>query len=187
MAVSDVRPAHDRRRIRSYHHDMPMWRCPHCGTPQAETARCWVCHRSTTACATCRHFRRSVAAQLGYCGLDPARLPLRGNEIRGCWSAATPIADEPDVTPSRPLPTAPAAPIVVPDRTPVRKLEFVEVGTGRPIGEARPARRRAASPDVVPVSTSASDATVPGRLTETARLQPGPDEPRGSLWSDGEV
>jgi hypothetical protein len=85
------------------------------------------------------------------------------------------------------MPTAPAAPIVVPDRTPVRKLEFVEVGTGRPIEEARPARRRAASPDVVPVATSASDATVPGRLTETARLQPGPDEPRWSLWSDGEV
>ena len=54
-----------------------MWRCPHCSTPQAETARCWVCHRSTTACATCRHFRRSVAAQLGYCGLDRKRRPLR--------------------------------------------------------------------------------------------------------------
>jgi hypothetical protein len=64
---------------------MPMWRCPHCGTPQAETARCWVCHRSSTACGTCRHFRRSVAAQLGYCGLDRHRLPLAGNEIRECW------------------------------------------------------------------------------------------------------
>ena len=32
----------------SYHRPMPMWRCPHCGTPQAEAARCWVCHRSTS-------------------------------------------------------------------------------------------------------------------------------------------
>ncbi len=45
---------------------MPMWRCPHCGTPQAETARCWVCRRSSTACGTCRNFRRAVAANLGY-------------------------------------------------------------------------------------------------------------------------
>ena len=37
---------------------MPVWRCPHCGTPQAESSRCWVCRRSTTSCATCRHFRR---------------------------------------------------------------------------------------------------------------------------------
>jgi len=64
---------------------MPMWRCPHCGTPQAETARCWVCRRSSTTCSTCRHFRSSIAAQLGYCGLDRRRLPLSGNELRGCW------------------------------------------------------------------------------------------------------
>ena len=74
---------------RSYHPRMPMWRCPHCGTPQAETARCWVCHRSSTACATCQNFRRSVAAQLGYCGLDRERRPLRGDEIRACWEAST--------------------------------------------------------------------------------------------------
>jgi hypothetical protein len=66
---------------------MPMWRCPHCGTPQAETARCWVCRRSSTSCATCRNYRRSVAAQLGYCGLDRTRQPLTGEEIRGCWEA----------------------------------------------------------------------------------------------------
>ena len=34
-----------------------MWRCPHCGAPQAETARCWVCRRSSTTCSTCRHFQ----------------------------------------------------------------------------------------------------------------------------------
>ena len=165
---------------------MPMWRCPHCGTPQAETARCWVCHRSTTACATCRHFRRSVAAQLGYCGLDRARLPLRGNEIRSCWEAAIPVQEEPDDAPSRPVPTTPAAPILVPDRTPVRKLEFVEVGTGRPIGERRPGRRRAGSPNAAPVA-AIPVASSGGSTAETTKLQPGPDEPRWSLWSDGEV
>ena len=73
--------------IRSYHLAMPLWRCPHCGTPQAETARCWVCRRSSTTCSTCKNFRRSVAAQLGYCGLDRRRLPLAGTELRGCWVA----------------------------------------------------------------------------------------------------
>ena len=66
---------------------MPMWRCPHCGTPQTETARCWVCRRSSTSCGTCRNYRRSVAGQLGYCGLDRRRQPLTGDEIRGCWEA----------------------------------------------------------------------------------------------------
>jgi hypothetical protein len=64
------------------------WRCPHCGTPQAETSRCWVCLRSSTSCGTCRHFRHSIAPSIGYCGLDPRRLPLAGDEIRGCWEVA---------------------------------------------------------------------------------------------------
>jgi hypothetical protein len=68
-----------------------MWRCPHCGTPQAETARCWVCRRSSTTCSTCRHFRRSLALNVGYCGLDRRRLPLTGAELRGCWAAAAPV------------------------------------------------------------------------------------------------
>jgi hypothetical protein len=67
---------------------MPMWRCPHCGTPQPEAARCWVCRRSSTTCSTCRHFRRSLAASVGFCGLDRRRLPLRGDEHRGCWDPA---------------------------------------------------------------------------------------------------
>jgi hypothetical protein len=29
-----------------------------------------------------------VAAGVGYCGLDPRRLPLTGRELRGCWTAA---------------------------------------------------------------------------------------------------
>jgi hypothetical protein len=62
-----------------------MWHCPHCGAPQAETARCWVCRRSSTTCSTCRHFRASLATDLNYCALDRRRRPLTGLELRGCW------------------------------------------------------------------------------------------------------
>jgi hypothetical protein len=64
---------------------MPSWRCPHCSTPQPEASRCWVCHRSSTSCGTCRHFRGSVAARVGFCGLDRRRTPLTGGEVRACW------------------------------------------------------------------------------------------------------
>ena len=64
---------------------MASWRCPHCDAPQSETERCWVCGRSTRSCATCRQFRRAVAAQIGYCALGKARSPLAGDEERVCW------------------------------------------------------------------------------------------------------
>ena len=65
---------------------MPVWRCPHCGTPQSETARCWVCRRSSTSCATCANFRHGVFGDLRYCGLDRRQAPLNGDEIRPCWA-----------------------------------------------------------------------------------------------------
>jgi hypothetical protein len=72
-----------------------MWHCPHCGAPQAETARCWVCRRSSTTCSTCRHFRRSLAADVGWCSLDSKRAPLTGLELRGCWQARSSNAEVP--------------------------------------------------------------------------------------------
>ena len=66
---------------------MAMWRCSQCGTPQAEATRCWVCSRSAVSCSTCRNFRRSIAGQLGYCALDRARVPLKGDEVHACWQA----------------------------------------------------------------------------------------------------
>lgn len=65
---------------------MPMWRCPHCGTPQLEASRCWVCRRSSTSCATCRDFRQSVTGG-GYCAADRGRAGLSGHEVRACWQA----------------------------------------------------------------------------------------------------
>jgi hypothetical protein len=87
-AFDDGRFPLDSSAGRSYDRRMPVWRCPHCGTPQAETSRCWVCRRSTTSCATCRHFRRGIAGGLGLCGLDPRRTALRGTEMRACWAAS---------------------------------------------------------------------------------------------------
>jgi len=70
---------------------MPVWRCPHCATPQTESSRCWVCLRSTTSCATCRHFRRGIAGGLGMCGLDRRHAPLNGTEMRACWASVAPL------------------------------------------------------------------------------------------------
>ena len=114
---------------------MPLWRCPHCGTPQAETARCWVCRRSSTACGTCRHFRRAVAANLGYCGLDRRRAPLTGDEIQACWEPSTAVPGT-DVTPTIAA-AAPPPPIAVGAVGASQRLEFIEVG-GAPVGTTRP-------------------------------------------------
>ena len=84
---------------RSYHRVMPSWRCPHCSTPQPEASRCWVCHRSSTSCGTCRHFRESVAARVGFCGLDRRREPLQGDEVRVCWEDGSAAAVPDPITP----------------------------------------------------------------------------------------
>jgi len=136
---------------------MPMWRCPHCATPQAETARCWVCHRSSTACGACRHFRRAVAGQLGYCGLDRQRRPLRGDEIRPCWEAADATSVNVPALPG----IGPVWPLEIDDgRTAVRSREFVEVESGP---EEIPA------PEPIVLST------------------PPTGESRWSLWGDAEA
>jgi hypothetical protein len=160
---------------------MPLWRCPHCGTPQAETARCWVCHRSSTACATCRNFRRSVAGQLGYCGLDRRRRPLKGDEIRGCWEAAAPPIEVSSIRPARPAPTIVDLDY---DGTSVRKLEFVEVRT-RSVTSRRRSKPRAQTATggegVEPIEVSGPEeaaAEIPIAVAST--------EPRWSLWGDTE-
>ena len=141
---------------------MPMWRCPHCGTPQAETARCWVCRRSSTACGTCRNFRRSVAAQLGYCGLDRGRQPLAGDEIRSCWEAWPNGADPATIIP---LTIRPAGATV--DGIPHR--EFIEVDG------------RATDPD----TTIEPETPAGGGPLATGGPPPRPSvEPGWSLWAE---
>lgn len=142
-----------------------MWRCPHCGTPQAETARCWVCRRSSTACGTCRNFRHSVAGSLGYCGLDRGRQPLAGDEIRACWEAWPAGADPLVVTPLAITQVGGAAS----EAEHVRPLAFVEVRAG-PLGEPP------AVPDEPPTTLETSDA-----LPATVRPR---DEPGWSLWGE---
>ena len=92
---------------------MALWRCPHCGTPQPVTARCWVCRRSSTSCGTCRHFRASVAARIGFCGLDRERRPLAGDEIRGCWSGVLAVAKDDAIAATEAVEEVPAPPLGV--------------------------------------------------------------------------
>jgi hypothetical protein len=47
------------------------------------------------SCSTCHRFRRSVAADLGYCANDDARAPLGGDEVRACWERAPGITTVP--------------------------------------------------------------------------------------------
>ncbi len=160
---------------------MPMWRCPHCGTPQAETARCWVCRRSSTTCSTCRHFRRSIAAQLGYCGLDKRRLPLAGSELRGCWEPgpvrafdALPVtSDAPGSIPDadvRPEPVSPA----------LRLRDFVPVELeGHRAAEAR---RPPSRPDGLP-----ERATESGPALGSAAITASAPGDRTTLFADADL
>jgi hypothetical protein len=94
--------------MRSYHRAVAMWHCPHCGAPQAETARCWVCRKSSTTCSTCRHFRPSLISDIGFCALDRAHRPLTGRELRGCWTQR-PAAAQPPTAAEAPAAGTPAA------------------------------------------------------------------------------
>lgn len=147
---------------RSYHHVMPYWHCPHCGTPQPEAARCWVCRRSSTTCGTCRNYRRGVAGQLGYCGLDRRRVALQGDEIRGCWEGVTDVA----VPPARPVTTLVRA---------TTTRTWTEVGAG---AEVAPASETSSSAEQPGRAATGADATLPAPIID-------PPPPR--LWSDAEV
>ena len=151
---------------------MPTWRCPHCGTPQTETARCWVCRRSSTACGTCRHFRRSVAAQLGYCGLDRRRAPLVGDEIRACWESTPALAGA--------LPNVVLAATVTSTGTSDRpaRRDFIEIdrgtvpGDGGSVGDV---------PTTDPAFAAGAEAAMPAATTT------GKSEPGWNLWGDLEA
>jgi hypothetical protein len=160
---------------RSYDRAMPVWRCPHCGTPQAESSRCWVCRRSTTTCATCLHFRRGIASGLGLCGLDPRRTALDGTEIRGCWVAAVPVhADAvPEHDPARELVLAGGA-----DATRRAPRTFVPVDELLPRDGSRVGG--ASGPEV---TASTSDAGVTGAPHVTPATAPANG---WSLWGDPE-
>ncbi len=91
------------------------------------------------------------------------------------------------MTPTMPL-DDPAVPVrrpagrsldIVLDRTPVRKLEFVDIDP-TPI---RQPRRRATSSD----SATAADGAVSDAIELTAPSSIDAGEPRWSLWSDAEV
>jgi hypothetical protein len=104
---------------------------------------------------------------------------LRGDEIRACWEASTvPIEVAP--TPGEHRPIAPLH--VVEDRTPVRKLEFVEVGSA----PARLSRRRTPAVDAAAADNSTESSAEPPDVAETLMTVSTP-EGRWSLWSDPEI
>jgi hypothetical protein len=79
---------------------MAAWRCPNCGTFQAESHDCFLCGRSSTSCGTCVNFRQSLIGGVGYCALDKKRAPLTGAEQRTCWTAEVAAAGVPLTTES---------------------------------------------------------------------------------------
>ncbi len=108
-----------------------------------------------------------MAAQLGYCGLDRHRQPLRGDEIRACWEslAAPGEASPPPSGAATAWPLEPGK-----DRTAVRLLEFIEVRAD--VGREGPA-----------VSSSAAGPDGP----PDAALNASAAEPGWSLWGDAEA
>jgi hypothetical protein len=103
---------------------------------------------------------------MGYCGLDRERRPLRGDEIRACWEAGPDTPEAPAAGIPRSAPTPATA---VEDRTPVRRLEFVEVGTGARMS---------------PAGRAAAGAITDGGAEPALATDPGPPETRWSLWGD---
>ncbi len=135
----------------------PSWRCPHCGTLQAETSRCWRCTRSVVTCSTCYRYRTSVASGLGFCAMDRARAPLSGDEVRSCWEAAPAEATPPGLFEA-----------VEPPPTPMAKPPPVTV---------RPRRRRAARPPKPPLEeleAAAWTEAPKGELVDAPHVEAGP-------------
>lgn len=83
---------------------MSAWRCPNCGTLQAESHVCFLCGRSSTSCATCVNFRESLVGGVGYCALDKKRTPLTGAEQRTCWTSEVAVSASVPATRDSPLP-----------------------------------------------------------------------------------
>lgn len=166
---------------------LETWRCPHCGTTQADAARCWACSRHPMACGSCRDFRRAVAGRLGYCALDRTRAVLQGDEIRACWRA--PVRHEPleglflGLEPRDRSPGAgTASNAIVGDRT-----DGEAVG-----GEVRPAAAPSGEPAAAPGARSRSwvipvlRSSVPSGVVATPRSSTGSPAAQGSPASHNE-
>jgi hypothetical protein len=115
-----------------------------------------------------------VAGQLGYCGLDRQRRPLRGDEIRACWEGGAAVTD----SPAAGIPRSAPATGLDDDRTPVRRLEFVEVrsGTGAPRGKAAATKSDGSGP-------KGGKGAAPGDPSVEVRAP----EPGWSLWGDTDL
>jgi hypothetical protein len=156
-----------------------MWHCPHCGAPQAESARCWVCHRSSTTCSTCRHFQTSLTSDVGWCGRDPRRRPLNGLEQRGCWQERPAAAAAPPLVGGAHMEQRPGAlPLHHDGIAAPPHLDFIPVEL---------VARVIAPPEPAPVSEVATEPSPQGLLPQLAG---GTDEgwpDRTSLFGEPEA
>lgn len=152
-----------------------MWACPHCGAPQTETARCWVCRRSSTTCSTCRHFRTSLAADVGYCGKDRWRTPLSGLELRSCWEEGRRVAVEEGAGPGQlprqdtDGPEGDAEPDVARRDAPAHRTWVAVRGDGGPLDRPNPMRLRGFVP-IEDVGPSKAPAATPDGARAASRV-----------------
>jgi hypothetical protein len=108
-----------------------------------------------------------VAAKIGFCGLDPRRQPLDGDEIRPCWEAGSSA-------------TAPSIGAVAP---PESVAGSTRAASGLAFIEVVPTPAVGASPSqsgVPAVEASAAPSATPDAPVATF----GRPEPRWSLWED---
>ena len=116
----------------------PSWRCPACKTLQPETTRCRACSRAAITCLTCHAFRPTLVGDVGFCADDPARTPIRSDEVRPCWvheamttASEGGLFDTPGSSPAPPAALGSAAPLVPPSPRPASHGHARDEARGR--------------------------------------------------------
>lgn len=159
---------------RGYTHPVATWRCPHCGTVQAASSRCWACARTPAACRTCRHYRRSVAERIGYCAADRSRGVVAADDVRPCWVPPAPVVPEDGLFAGIPI----ADPRTAAERDADERA--AEVAAHRRLVEAVPTRI------AVPVGSATPGAGTPALpIRDVAPwIAPPPAPPADVRWPD---
>ena len=135
-----------------------------------------MCRRSSTTCSTCRHFRASLAADVGYCAKDRWRTPLTGRELRACWEEGRRAVAEPGPTDGTALTLGRVVPVAPVRELPERRSWTSVRGDGGPLDRPDPMRLRGFVPieDLGPTGAVPADpqpARRAGRAKELKRAK----------------